>query len=77
MKEAVVALSPAFNSDIRKLGINMLAVVHDDLVFHGPIEVCEDPKTQELIREVMETTSVDIRVPMKVSMKITKESWAA
>lgn len=71
MKERLVATAPRYNKTMREWGIRQFATIHDDVDFIGPREVMYDPKVQGYIRDQLQTTSVEFRVPMVVDMGIS------
>jgi len=76
MKEKMIELSPRNNKWIRDLGISLAANVHDEVLMDGPEEVFRDEKIQQRIREVMETPTIDFRVPIRTGLGISSENWA-
>lgn len=77
MKECTVATSPRHDSFLRDHGVIQIASVHDETLFQAPIEVVNDPKISDHIRTVMESPTVDFRVPIRVSITTSATSWAA
>lgn len=55
--------------------IDMIAQVHDELLFQGPTDVIRDPRTIRDIIGVMEHPPIDIRVPLRCSYGISEKSW--
>jgi len=72
IKEAVVNTSPRFNPEIRATGSSQIAVVHDDILF----ETGDYKKLLPLVRKVMESPSVTLRIPIKIDSGVSNENWA-
>ena len=66
MKERIVAL--------RALGIELIGVVHDEVVITMPIEQYTD-EMKRAIAGVLEKPSVFVRVPIRVSIGQSTKSW--
>ncbi len=73
IKEAVVATSPRFNSEVRALGVTQVACVHDNILFNSPLEQVDELKP--IVMSRMEHPSISLRVPMKVDINVSQESW--
>ena len=76
MKERLIAVSPRFNSTIRGAGLQINAVVHDEVGFRGPREVVEDQSMRCYIRDILETPEFALRVPIRVSCGYSETNWA-
>lgn len=57
-------------------GVDMVANVHDELVFDGPPEVIEDVEFQSRLLACAEVQSVPFDVPFRWSLGHSRESWA-
>lgn len=62
-------------------GVEMIAQVHDELLFEGPKEIIMDPRFKRDVAAIMETPPPYLReplqVPLRVSGGVSDESWAA
>lgn len=76
MKDCVLNVAPRYNKWVRDAGINIFAIVHDDVSLYGPWEVLNDPDIQKRLRESLETTSIDFKIPIKMDMGISDRDWA-
>jgi len=76
MKEQTVAVAPRYNQTIRDWGIRIFASVHDETAFSVPQELRGDERVFSYIASVLETTRVSYRVPFRVSMGASDQSWA-
>lgn len=76
MKERMVALAPRYNSVTRDLGLIMAANVHDEILTQAPWEVCQDPTVHTYIRNLLESPSIEFRVPIRTGLGISNRSWA-
>lgn len=77
MKERTVACSPRFNRVVRELGLKPVAVVHDEIVWHGPEDVImRDDRAADVIRRVLEAPSQPFRVPIRVEGGRSTKHWA-
>ena len=74
-KERLVAISPRYNEKVRALGIRPCGIVHDELVFHVPLEHLYNPEVHAYFREMLETTSVKFDVPIKVGLGVSPNNW--
>lgn len=70
-KERTVAVARA----IRGTPIKMVANVHDETLLEGPEEVMADPRTQAAIAWMLETPDVKLRVPLRVSVGLSRKHW--
>lgn len=78
MKECAVVLSPRYNSDIKRLGLDIVALVHDEIVFWGDKEATRDPAIIKYIADIMEEprgTVPEMKIPMRSSMGISTKNW--
>ena len=73
-KEQMVNTSQRYNPRMKELSVTQVAAVHDEILFEGNKEVL----TQECqkISEVMERSSIQIRVPIRVDLGISDLNWA-
>jgi DNA polymerase-1 len=76
MKERMVALSPRYNDWSRDIGLRMAANVHDEVLLQVPLEILEDEFVHQEIIRILETPSIDLRVPIKTGLGTSKENWA-
>lgn len=75
IKEAMVRTSPRFNEKLRALGAVQIATVHDNILFeHDPDDM---DRLVKIVKTEMETPGVDLRVPMKIDVSSSQESWGA
>lgn len=72
VKERMVALHQV----LKDKPIHMLLQVHDELLFEGPSEVINDPRTARDIIGIMENPNVELRVPIRCSYGISESNWA-
>jgi DNA polymerase I-like protein with 3'-5' exonuclease and polymerase domains len=62
----------------RELNLTLCACVHDCLVWRGPEEIVQDPRTLKLIKaELEKPPSVALKVPMRWDVGASTENWAA
>jgi DNA polymerase I-like protein with 3'-5' exonuclease and polymerase domains len=76
LKERTVAIAPRYNSYVRGLGLDIRAQVHDEDLFHGPVEVTSDPTVQARIVRSLEDTAVKFLVPIRFDCKWSDKNWA-
>jgi DNA polymerase-1 len=56
--------------------IEMVATVHDEILFHGPSELMHDTRTVRDLVYIMEDVQVEgLRVPIRVSAGISDDNW--
>lgn len=60
-----------------QLNIRLLANVHDELLFAGPIDRIECPETRRIVTEVLETQDIPFKVPFMWESGLSRTSWAA
>ena len=72
MKERAVDLDKYLDS----VGLDLRALVHDEFLMHGPTEIVEDPEVRTEIREILQSPSVELLVPIRIDMKSSSKSWA-
>lgn len=75
IKERMIALSPRFNRKMREWGIRIVANVHDEILFAGPIEVMRREEVQQYILEMLETPDRLFRVPIMWDAGYSEKSW--
>jgi DNA polymerase I-like protein with 3'-5' exonuclease and polymerase domains len=75
MKERTVALSPRFNERVRALGIQQVASVHDETLFHIPRELMTDQEAIYYMSREMENGVVKHRIPMRVAVGLSNKNW--
>jgi DNA polymerase-1 len=71
MKERLVAVHQV----CKDLGIAIAAVVHDEVLFHGPTDVIDDPRTVHKVIECLEQPEVDLSLPLRCSYGTSAQSW--
>jgi DNA polymerase-1 len=76
MKERMVAISPRFNSESKKWGIKLAANVHDELLSRVPLEVLYESKLHNYICNMLETTTINFKVPILTGLGISPNNWA-
>jgi len=76
MKERMVAISPRYNSESRRWGIEMAANVHDEDLKECPLDVLHDPKLHEFVCRTLESISIPCRVPILTGLGISPNNWA-
>lgn len=76
MKERTVALAPRYCRESRDAGLRLEALVHDELLIEAPEESARDPRVIRHIASVLESPSVELRVPIRVSCKVAAGTWA-
>lgn len=73
MKERVVALA---NSRVMiENDIHIFALVHDEAAMMGPSEKMHDPRIQKEILKILESPSVEFRVPIICDMGLSDTDW--
>jgi DNA polymerase I len=75
MKERTVAASPRYNEQVRSWGVSQVANVHDELLFEGDPECWRDPAVTTATRQILESPSVSLRVPILVDMGVSDRNW--
>lgn len=70
IKERMVAVS----HELEGTGIELVTQVHDELVFVGPTEVLNDPKTTRDIIAILEDVQC-LRVPVRFRYGVSNENW--
>ena len=76
IKDRMIDLSHRFNQRMRELDLFLLINVHDELVFHGPTEIVEDPTVQKWVLDQLQIQPIPFRVPFHWKMGHSKENWA-
>ncbi len=76
MKDAMVRLSPRFNKTSREFDLRISANVHDEDLMTVPEELMYDEKVLHHIDSILETPSVEFRVPIKTEGGSSVKSWA-
>lgn len=72
LKERLPFIEAAADS----LGLEIVAIVHDEVLFQGSTEIIEQRGTVRLLLSVMETPDIPISVPIRCSYGWSSESWA-
>ena len=75
IKERMIALSPRFNPKMREWGIRIVANVHDEILFAGPIAIMRDPVVQAYILEMLETPKFAFRIPITWDAGYSEKDW--
>jgi len=75
IKEAMISLSPRFNRKMREWGIRLVANVHDEILFAGPIAVMRDPEVHAYILETLETPRIPFRIPITWDAGYSEVDW--
>ncbi len=76
MKERMVALSPRWNKKMRDWGIRLAANVHDELLFECPLELLHDEQVQSYIVKMLESPSIEFRIPIITGIGVSETNWA-
>ena len=76
IKTRIVALAPRYNPYMRELGMEIVANVHDEILFEGPKDVVQSKEVQAYILGVLETSPIPFRVPLTWDMGLGLNSWA-
>ena len=58
------------------LGLEIVAIVHDEVLFQGPISIIENPRTQRDMLAVMESPQAPLSIPIRCSYGTSRVSWA-
>lgn len=72
IKERMVAIQPL----CRLHGVRIVANVHDEILFEGPIPTVSDPKVQEEFKKFLEVQPVAFRVPFLWEGGWSSKNWA-
>jgi len=76
IKERTVATAPRYFKWMKDHGIKFCASVHDETVMYAPIEVAKDKRVLKQIATMFESTSVNFRVPIRVSCGMSDKNWS-
>jgi DNA polymerase I-like protein with 3'-5' exonuclease and polymerase domains len=76
MKERTVAVAPRYNRRVREAGVNIFAVVHDDVSSMGPSESLRDPEFLQYFRSILEDPAVKFSIPILTGMGYSETDWA-
>lgn len=76
IKERMVALSPRFNQKMRDWDIRIAANVHDELLFECPLTIIDNPEVKDYIVSMLESPSIEFRMPMMTDYGIGYKTWA-
>ena len=77
VKERLNAVSPRYNEQIKELGLRVTWVVHDEIGFTGPKDTLQNPEVIAYIAELLESPSVEFKVPLLVDAEYSDENWAS
>ena len=69
LKERLVAVRPT----VKRLGLDIAALVHDEILFHGPTEVIESCIGE--IIPILENPSVKLSIPLRCTYGTSSKSW--
>lgn len=76
MKDVTVKLAPRYNPEVRALGLELVAQVHDENLLHGDREITRDPATIKLVANIMEAPTIPLRVPLRIGAGWSDKNWA-
>lgn len=76
VKERLVALAPRYNSRTRELDLHPVAVVHDEILIEDPSDSTLNPEVVAWITNLLESSDVEFRVPLRVQHSRSTQSWA-
>jgi DNA polymerase I len=71
MKERVVAASEY----VAGSGVTLRALVHDEILFHGPKPVLQDAEFVTGLVRLLETPRVELRIPIRCKMGYSDKTW--
>lgn len=60
---------------LRGWGVYMLANVHDEILFEGPVEAMRDPMVRAYILSVLQTDPIGFRVPLRWDAGYSEKTW--
>lgn len=75
MKERFVALAPRYNKMTRDLGVTPCGCVHDEVLLNVPKAVSNDVAALVSMRDVLEATAVQFRVPIRTACGCSSKDW--
>ena len=61
---------------LEEYDVYLIAQVHDELVFTGPMEIIEDPRFHRDVMDIMEDNPLNMSIPIRVSAGYSSENWA-
>lgn len=76
IKDRIVAIAPRYNLWTRDKGLEILANVHDSILFQAPTEVVQDPAVRARVKEILETQTQEFAVPFMWKTNYSEKSWA-
>jgi DNA polymerase-1 len=76
IKERMVATSHVYDPWFRGNDIRIVANVHDEILYDAPVELMLDTAVHTEICNRLESPSVTFRVPIRVGLGVSKNSWA-
>lgn len=76
IKEKTIETAPRYNDWFKERNIKQVASVHDETLFQAPITIAKDPETHSRIASIMESPSVELRIPVRVNIGVSENSWA-
>lgn len=77
IKERMVALSPRFNSESKRLGLRLRANVHDEVLQSGPRDwVMRSEESIGYVEPILSAPSVPFRVPFTWNSGVSEKNWA-
>lgn len=71
-KEATIRLARF----VQGCGVTIRALVHDEILLHGPTKVLQDPDFQREVRTIMETPTIPLRIPIRTDAGLSSKNWA-
>lgn len=76
MKERTVATARRYDKFLDDMDVSQVASVHDETLFQAPIDVTKDPAVLTYIRDMMESPSIKLSVPIRVDIGVAGTNWA-
>jgi DNA polymerase I len=76
IKERMVALSRRNDPQMEEWGIDIVANVHDEILFEVPLELLWSSEVHQYVLNKLESPKVKFRVPIKCGLGISTQNWA-
>lgn len=80
IKDRMIAVSTRNDTFLRERNVRIIANVHDELLFTGPVDVMRNAETRAHILEVLETSpkpfGKEFRVPFRWGIGYSEKTWA-
>ena len=73
MKDRLMAVAPMYSAAVRDRGWEIVAVVHDEIVFQAPDDGGDD--FIPAIVETLQDPAADFRVPIRAAVTICGGTW--